>query len=96
MQKTVTINDVDMDVEYTGTEYHPATWDDPAYGGEVDIEAVLLDGKDVTELLADWVVDRIRQKLEEELQDDLSEAKACADEDRAERIHEERMMREVA
>lgn len=96
MQKTVTINDVDMDVEYSGTEYRPATWNDPAEGGEVEIEAVLLDGKDVTELLADWVLDRIREKLEEELQDDLREAKACAGEDRAEALREERMMREAA
>lgn len=96
MQKTVTINDVDLAVEYTGTEYHAATFDDPAYGGEVEIEAVLLEGNDVTEMLADWVLTRIREKLESELQADIAAERASAAEDRAQRMYEDRLMREAA
>lgn len=96
MQKIVTINDVDLDVEYTGTEYRPATWHDPAEGGEVEVKAVLLDGKDVTEMLADWVMDRIQTTLESELQDDLREERESAEMDRAEALAEERRYMEAA
>ena len=97
MQKTVTINDVDLVVDYTGTEYRPATRLDPAEGGEVEILSVCLDGNDFTEMLADWVISQIRTKLESELADDFREERACAEEDRAERLHDERQwMREAA
>jgi hypothetical protein len=34
---------VDVTVEYTATPFYPATWDDPAEGGEIEIVAAWTD-----------------------------------------------------
>lgn len=90
MQRTVTINDVELQVEYSRSGYRPASFDSPSEGGDVEIEAVFLDGNNVTGLLADWVMERITESLEFHLHDDLRQAKAGAEEDLAERLHEGR------
>jgi len=92
MQRTITINDVELQVEYSRSGYRPASFDSPSEGGDVEIEAVFLDGNNVSELLADWVMERITESLEFHLHDDLRQAKAAAEEDLAERLHEGRSM----
>lgn len=88
MQRTVSINDVDLLVEYTRSEYLPDSFDTPAEGGDVEIQAVAIDGNNVTGLLADWVTERIADALAFYLHDDLQQEKQLADEDRAERLYE--------
>lgn len=65
MNKTLTILDVDLDVEFDIVGcYRPATRLDPAEYAEVEITAVSLDGTDITELLADWVIDKLRDSID--------------------------------
>lgn len=72
MLRTVTVLDVDLDVEFTATPYRPAVMylsnGDPGYpaeGGEVEVVDVFLDGTLITPLLSDWTMKQIQTKLEE-------------------------------
>ncbi len=73
MRITVEVLGVDLEVEYDGTPFVPARTfghpDDamPAEGGEATINAVYLDGTEVTELLSDWVLNKINETLVEYL-----------------------------
>lgn len=73
MRMTVEILNVDLEIEYDGTPFVPARIyghpDDamPAEGGEATINAVYLDGTEVTELLSDWVLSKINEQLVEYL-----------------------------
>ena len=65
MNKTLTILDVDLDVEFEIIgRNRPATRLDPAEYAEVEITAVSLDGTDITELLADWVIDKLHDDID--------------------------------
>lgn len=65
MNKTLTILDVDLDVEFNIVgRNRPATRIDPAEYAEVEIAAVSLDGTDITELLADWVIDKLHDSID--------------------------------
>ena len=90
MQTKITINEVEFDIYFNQTQYVPATWDDPAYGGEVEIEVIQLDGNDVTELLSQWVFDKILDELTET--DWLKEEKDQAMQDEAERREDNRRL----
>ena len=73
MRMTVEIFNVDLEIEYDGTPFVPARISGlpedcyPAEGGEADILAVFLDGTEVTELLSDWVLNKINEQLVEYL-----------------------------
>lgn len=79
MRMTVEVLGALLEVEFDGTPFVPARIyghpDDamPAEGGEADILAVFLDGTDVTELLSDWVLNRINEQLVEHLCSSSSE-----------------------
>lgn len=60
----ITVNDVVFDVEYNYSKYRPATYYYPPEEAEVEITAVLLDGSDVTELLSEWTINQIFEKIE--------------------------------
>lgn len=76
--RNVMICDVEFVVDFEFTKTVRATYDHPADGGEIEIEAICLDGHEVSEMLADWVTDRIKEKLQDELgeieQDALEDA----------------------
>lgn len=72
MIRTVTVLEVDLDVEFDATPYRPAVMylsnGDPGYpaeGGEVEVTDVFLDGVSVVRLLSQWTMDQIQTKLEE-------------------------------
>ena len=73
MRITVEVLGVDLEIEFDGTPFIPARIyghpDDamPAEGGEATINAVYLDGTEVTELLSDWVLNKINEQLVEYL-----------------------------
>lgn len=73
MRMTVEVLGVDLQVDFDGTPFVPARIyghpDDamPAEGGEADILAVYLDGTEVTELISDWVLNKINEQLVEYL-----------------------------
>ena len=73
MRITVGVLGVDLEIEFDGTPFVPARIyghpDDamPAEGGEATINAVYLDGTEVTELLSDWVLNKINEQLVEYL-----------------------------
>ena len=97
MLKTITVYEVDFEVEFNATPYVAATFYDPAEGGEVEIEGVYLNGTEVTDMLAQHVMDKIEMQLidwaakaEDEVNDDYADAM----EERGEYIRH--MMREAA
>jgi hypothetical protein len=94
--KTITINDVDLDVVYSATKFVPATFHDPAEGGEVEIEDVYLEGNELSGMLADWVMAEILDKLKDVLGDDERQAEEDAAEAKAEARAEVRDMLEAA
>lgn len=73
MQMTIEVYGVDLVVDFDGTEFVPAKISGPpedcypAEGGEADINAVYLDGTEVTQLLAEHVFLKIGEKLTEYL-----------------------------
>ena len=62
--RTITVLDVDFEVEFNATPFEPCSWDSPASGGEVEVEGVYLDGNDVMGLLSQWALDQIQEQLE--------------------------------
>ena len=56
MQTTHFINDVELTITYDATPYVAATWDDPAEGGETEITSITMEGNEVYDLLAPWVI----------------------------------------
>ena len=45
--QTVKWEGVDTEVEFYYTPYSPATFDEPAQDEEIEIESIMLDGKDI-------------------------------------------------
>lgn len=63
MQKTIEVLGVDLVVDFDGEPFSPACWDHDAEGGEPTINAIHLDGTEVTELLNDYVINQIMEDL---------------------------------
>lgn len=81
MQTTLFLNDVALDIEYTATPGRRGCQylrnGDPGYPdepGEVEIESICIDGNEVTELLAQWVIDRCQAACEEDAPSALQDA----------------------
>lgn len=75
---TVVIDSVPLDVEYTYIPGEPATWSDPGYGDELEIEEISLAGHDISTLLsphtAKLVYDRLSaQHYEQEQRDNYND-----------------------
>lgn len=96
MQRTITVHDVDFDVVYQGTELVPATLDDPAEGGDVDIEEIYIGDQQVDHILPEAITKKIRLILEEGLAEEFADIRNQAEQDRAEARHYEMMEREAA
>ena len=93
MNRIVEVLGVDLDVEYDYSPYIAATWDDPAEGGEVEITGITLDGTDVLQLLSDWTLEQIQDKLESiDHEGEAREERICAQQEYwASRREDERM-----
>ena len=93
MLKTINVAGVEFEVEFAGTPFVPAkTWGPPencypAEGGEPEVEEIYLNGVEVSEFLAEWVLISIDEKVTEYLCTDHNQE---ALEDAAERRWEER------
>ena len=74
---------ITFEVFYTGTEYRPATYFEPAEGGELEMEEIFIEGVEVSEVISDSVLEMIRSKLEASLDEDLQSAAEDAAEGRA-------------
>lgn len=62
--QTITVLDVDFDVRFNYTQgWKGSHWEPPEYP-EVEIEEVILDGWIVTELISDWTMQQIKDKIE--------------------------------
>ena len=61
LRKSFSAGDIVLDVEFTATPYIPATWDDPAEGGEIEVQDIYLEGLCVTQILAQWVLDKAEE-----------------------------------
>lgn len=79
--RTIIVCGVSVTVDFDYTPYRAATFYDPADGGDVDVNEIYIGGEEISGIVTEKFCDAVREKLEEE---------------RAERIHEERMMREAA
>lgn len=93
MLRTVTVLEVDLEVEFTATPYRPATRWEPAEGGTVEVEDVFLNGTCVTKLLSDWTMQQIQDQLE--AVDHASEEAACAAEARADAKRDEELLAQM-
>ncbi len=88
--KTVTIYDVELEVEFSYTDYEPAKVDGPPedcypeYGGEIEINSITIDQWDVYPLLSDVVVETITAEIQEGLADYIKEEQELAEQDAAE------------
>lgn len=83
MQKTVIVYGTPFEVEFNGEPFIPARrvgLDDfmPAEGGEAEIETILLEGHDLTNLLSDHVLNLILQDLTQYLCSGQAEEEAKA------------------
>ena len=78
MERSITICGTNMTVEFDWSPYQPATWDDPAEGGEVEILNVLIGDQEVTDLLDDKIVEMIQEHLEELIPAMEQEERMCA------------------
>lgn len=73
MNTTITINDIDLTVEYTVTKYSPATRFEPEDPSELLIEAIKVEDIDITPLLGDWVMKTAERKVREAFRDHLNQ-----------------------
>lgn len=72
MNTIITINDIDLTVEYTVTKYYPATRFEPAEPSELVIEAIKVGDTDITPLLGDRVMEIAERKVREAFRDHLN------------------------
>lgn len=96
MKRIVMINDVELTVYFSTTEFRAATFKRPADGGEIEIEGVYIDGNAVGEMLADWVNGRIVEQLREAAGEMKLEAQQAEAERRADEARDMQMYREAA
>lgn len=61
LRKSFSACDIVLDVEFTATPYIPATYDNPQEGGEVEVQAIYLEGLEVTDILSQWVLDKAEE-----------------------------------
>lgn len=95
--RTIDLLGIEFEVSYSATPYHPATFNDPAYGGEVEIETVSIGGFELDDgILSDKMMAMLHEHVAANVDQWAAEDNACAAEDAAERRYEERMMREAA
>lgn len=91
--KTISLFGIDFDVTYSATKFHPATFDDPAYGGETEIESIRIGGFEIDDgVLSEATEARLKEEVANGAESWAAEERACAAEDRAERMHEDRML----
>ena len=84
MQTHIECCGITFEVFYTGTKYRPATYFEPAEGGELEIEEIFIEGVEVSEVLSDSVLEMIKGKIEASIADD----QRSAAEDAAEYLRE--------
>jgi hypothetical protein len=95
--RTVELLGVDFEVTYSATPFHPATFNDPAYGGDVEIESVSIGGFELDDgILSDKMKAMLQTHVAANVDSWAAEDRASAAEDEAERRYEERLMREAA
>lgn len=89
--RTIKLFGISWEVEYSATKFHPATFDEPAYGG-VEIEAIRVEGNDMTDHLGEATGNAIQAYVKDNLAEWEAEEAAMAAEDKAERQAEERSL----
>ena len=95
--RTIELLGVDFEVSYSATSFHPATFDDPAYGGEVEIETISIGGFELEDgILSDKMMAMLQKHVAANVDSWAAEDRASAQEDEAERRYEDRLMREAA
>lgn len=95
--RTVELLGVDFEVTYSATPFHPATFNDPAYGGDVEIESVSIGGFDIDDgILSEKMMAMLQTHVAANVDSWAAEDRASAQEDEAERRYEDRLMREAA
>ena len=93
MERTIEVCEVDLTVTYDYSPYIAATRFDPQEGGEVEITGVTLDGTDVMQLLSDWTLEQIQDKLEQvDHASEAAEERACAQQEYWESRREDERM----
>ena len=91
---TIDLLGVIIEIEYSATQYRPATHWEPAEGSEIEVESYLVGGQNIGELISIRTEDLVLEKLREQ----LGESEQLAQEDAAEARAEYRneMMREMS
>ena len=92
--KIITVQGVDFEVEFDYTAYRAATFTNPAEGGEVDILAISIEGYELSALLHDSIVERIKYELETLIPQLEYEEMICAAESREEERRERALIGE--
>lgn len=75
----------DVEVYYTITPFIPATYWQPAEGGEVEVESVVIDGIDITDTLSTDQMDKLMVAAAEDDRDDGPDPDEMRDRKRDER-----------
>jgi hypothetical protein len=65
MMKTVTVLGVDLECDVDVTMPRAGAYYEPPEPLEVEINAIMLDGKDVIDLLSEWTLDKVQELLYE-------------------------------
>ena len=95
----ITIGDVGFDVTYTAAARRPATYLQPAEGGEIEIYTIEYNGIDFYGLLSDSSVETAKYKIRAIVGDAAereAEERACAAEAREDERREARILERMA
>lgn len=96
---TISIGGIGFDVTYTAAARRPATYFQPAEGGEIEIEAIEYNGLDFCDVLSDGAIATAREKIRAIVGDAAereAEERACAAEAREDERREARILERMA
>lgn len=96
---TISIGGIGFDVTYTAATHRPATYFQPAEGGEIEIDTIEYNGMDFYGLLSESAVSTAKSKIRAivgDAADREAEERACALEAREDERREARLLERMA
>lgn len=96
---TISIGGIGFDVTYTAATYRPATYFQPAEGGDIEIESIEYNGLDFSDVLSDIALIKVIEKVRAIVGDASereAEERACAAEAREDERREARILERMA
>ena len=96
---TISIGGIGFDVTYTAAARRPATYFQPAEGGEIEIDTIEYNGMDFFDVLSDGAIATAQEKIRAivgDAADREAEERACAAEAREDERREARILERMA